>query len=162
MAAATSAAVHDLPALVSAVHEGHWHHDRGTVIGAVSRAHVHMHGIQADRTVVAIASVVQRLHGRAAIDANESAVLVVPRHLRLPGLSSKGAGFRFFFGLVDCAQTKRTRSSYCACGRSRLVRVRDPFTALPLAITSGSGFGSIRRLRSVRTSARFVRLNGPL
>src|SRR5689334_14154458 len=102
MAAATSAAVHDLPALVSAVHEGHWYHDARAVIGAVARAHVHMHGAQADRTVVAIASVVQRLHGRAAIDANESAVLVVPRHLRLPGLSSKGAGFRFFFGL--CAQ----------------------------------------------------------
>src|SRR5579864_4369452 len=114
--------MHDLPALLAAMYESDGKHQPGAAIGAVARTHVHMDGAQADRTMVAIASVAQRHHGRAAIDANESAVLVVPRHLRLPGFEFQGAGFRFFFGrrAVPGLSVSGTHSPPC---RRRLLPV---------------------------------------
>jgi hypothetical protein len=97
--------------------------------------------------MVAIASVCQRQNRCLAINANESAVFVVPRHLRLPGFEFQGS--RVPFAL---------RPS----GRSRLDQDRDHFTALPRRLLPVPASGVRGNLRSIRTKARFVQLDGPL
>jgi hypothetical protein len=141
------AQMHDLPPLLGTIGKADGSHQTVTGTRPVTRAHVHMHGAQAYRTMVAIASVRQRCDRCSAIDTYESAVLVFPRHRRLPGLRSKGAGFRLLFGpkAIPGLIVAGTTSPPC------------PGDYFRFQLQERKGIA-----RSIRTKTRFVQLDGPV
>jgi hypothetical protein len=87
-------------ALTGPVVEFHRAHEATATGGPVARLCVHVLGVQARRTVVAVASVAQRHHGGTAPLAGEALILGRSGDGRASGLkgsSTRSAGFRVLF-----------------------------------------------------------------
>lgn len=98
--AASIAAMDEHVALAGPVVECHRAHEASATGGPVAWLTVHVLGVQACRTVVAVASVGQRQHGGTAVLAGEALILGGSGDGRASGLkgsSTRGAGFRVLF-----------------------------------------------------------------